>query len=54
MKIAHIARILDTHSVPYFVANNRIYADSMVAFAPVEYIDMTDYTLAELYAWLGY
>ena len=55
MKIEHIAKILDLHSVPYFIEGGRIYADSMEAFAPtVKYIDMTDYTRSELYAWLGY
>ena len=54
MKIERIAKILDLHSVPYYIEGGRIYADSMEAFAPVKYIDMTDYTRSELYAWLGY
>ena len=54
MKIARIAKILESHSIPYRIEGGRIYADSMEAFAPTEYIDLTDYTGAELYAWLGY
>lgn len=56
MPIAKIAHILDTHSVPYFIKNGRIYADIMVAFSAlfegVE--DLTDWTRSQIYAWLGY
>ncbi len=54
MKIQHIAKILESHSIPYRIEGDRIYADSMVGFAPTEYVDLTDYTHTELYAWLGY
>lgn len=56
MSITTIINILEQHSVPYFIKDNRVYADSMVAFSqPFEtVIDMTDYTRSQLYAWLGY
>lgn len=51
-----IARILDAHGVPYYIAAGRIYADAMLTGAPLfaEVVDLTDYTRPELYAWLGY
>lgn len=54
--LADIKSILDAHGVPNFIADGRIYADSMMAHtAPFEEIeDLTDYTRAELFAWLGY
>ena len=56
MTIERIKSILDSHGVPNFIAAGRIFADSMSAFtAPFEEIeDLTDYTRAELFAWLGY
>ena len=56
MSIAKIRSILDSHGVPHFISAGRIFADSMGAFtAPFEEIeDVTDFTRAELYAWLGY
>ena len=56
MTLAKIQAILDDHGVPNFIAAGRIFADSMVAFtAPFEEIeDLTDYSRAELFAWLGY
>lgn len=56
MSIIKIQAILDAHGVPNFIAAGRIFADSMGAFtAPFEEIeDLTDYTRAELFAWLGY
>jgi len=55
MDITKIAHILDLHSVPYRIEGGRIYADSMIAFAPAdETVDMTDFTRSEIYAWLGY
>lgn len=56
MSIAKIQSILDSHGVPNFISAGRIFADSMGAFtAPFEEIeDVTDFTRAELYAWLGY
>lgn len=51
-----IIRILNAHSVPYYEADGRIYADSMLSgtevFEKVE--DVTDWTLKSLLAWLGY
>lgn len=56
MTISKIRSILDAHGVPCFISGGRIYADSMIActalFECVE--DLTDYTRAQLYAWLGY
>lgn len=56
MSIIKIQTILDAHGVPNFIAAGRIFADSTGAFtAPFEEIeDLTDYTRAELFAWLGY
>ena len=56
MTITHIAKILNLHSVPYRIEDGRIYADSMIAFTGMFEIveDLTDYTYAELRAWLGY
>lgn len=56
MQLAKIKSILDAHGVPNYISGGRIYADTMEAyaesFAAVE--DLTDYTRAELLAWLGY
>ena len=56
MAIAKIQSILDAHGVPNYISGGRIYADTMEAyaeeFAAVE--DLTDYTRADLLAWLGY
>lgn len=57
MTITSIKSILDAHGVPNFItAAGRIFADSMIAgSAPFEDVeDLTDYTRAELLAWLGY
>lgn len=56
MTNSRIQAILDAHGVPNFISAGRIFADSMGAFtAPFEDIeDVTDFTRAELYAWLGY
>lgn len=55
-KFERIQKILDNHSVPYYVWRGRIYADAMTAGVPVfdEVIDVTDWTIRELYEWLGY
>ena len=52
----HIITILKQHSVPYMIQDGRILADSMQAFTPVffETVDVTDWTLKKLLAWLGY
>lgn len=56
MQIEKIAKILNLHSVPYYVEGGRIYADSMLAYSPIfsEVVDLTDYTISQLYSWLGY
>lgn len=55
-KIEAIAKILKNHNVPFYIKNNRIYADSMmggtVEFETVE--DLTEFTKVNLYNWLGY
>lgn len=54
--IRTIRRILDAHSIPHYVKDGRIYADSMIAgtekFECVE--DCTDWSRQELFSWLGY
>ncbi len=56
MELTTIIRILNAHSVPYNVDNDRIYADSMEADTKVyeKLIDVTDWSRAQLAAWLGY
>ena len=56
MTIANIAKILDLHSVPHCTKGGRIYADTMrIGYGTLEEVeDLTDYTRAELSAWLGY
>lgn len=51
-----ITTILKQHSVPYMIQDGRILADSMQAFTPVFYetVDVTNYTMRQLYDWLGY
>lgn len=52
MTIEDIALTLETHSVPYYIKNDRIYADTMdAAKADLEEVeDLTDYTCSQLYA----
>lgn len=56
MPIKKIERILKNHCIPYYIENDRIYADSMIAgtavFEDVE--DVTDWTSDDLASWLGY
>ncbi|MBR1948369.1 MAG: hypothetical protein IKA30_01090 [Alphaproteobacteria bacterium] len=54
--IIAISKILDNHSIPYYIKGDRIYADSMQAFTKLfeNVVDLTDYTKSELYDWLGY
>ena len=56
MKIDRIKKILDAHSVPYYIKNNHIFADCMFAFCEKFEIveDVTDWSKPQLYAWLGY
>ena len=56
MTIENIALALEVHSVPYYIENDRVYADTMDAAkaALEEVVDLTDYTHSQLYAWLGY
>ena len=56
MTITQISKILDLHSVPYFIENGRIYADSMNSLVLLwdQVIDLTNYTRRQLLDWLGY
>ena len=47
---------LDEHGVPCFITRGHIYADTMCANAALfeEVEDLTGYTRARLFAWLGY
>jgi hypothetical protein len=56
MTIQKISKILDYHGVPFFVKDNRIYADSMICGTKLfeETVDVTEYTLKDLAIWLGY
>lgn len=51
-----IKKILDLHSVPNYIENGNIFADSMLSgtkkFEEVE--NMTGWTRKQLYDWLGY
>lgn len=55
-RIKAIAKILDNHSIPYYINGNGIFADSMNAFTELfsEVVNLTNYSKQELYAWLGY
>jgi hypothetical protein len=52
----HISRILTRHSVPHFIRDGRIYADSMEAGTKLfsEVVDLTGCTLGQVRNWLGY
>ena len=56
MKVEYIEKILISHSVPYFVKDGHIFADSMMSgtelFEVVE--DLTALTKKQLYELLGY
>ena len=56
MSIVKIQTILDAHGVPNFIADGRIWADSMTAHTALfeEIEDLTDCSRADLFAWLGY
>lgn len=58
MTIKTIAQILDLHSVPYSIKNNRIYATAFYTLGDgtsgEEIEDVTGYTLKQLRDWLGY
>lgn len=56
MHLKQIETILKAHSVPYYIKNNQIYADSMISgtklFDCTE--NVTNWTKKQLYVWLGY
>lgn len=56
MTIKYIGKILSAHGVPYYIENNQIFVDSMIAFTTkFEQVEnVTDWTRQELYNWLGY
>lgn len=56
MEISRIKKILDAHSVPNYIKDGHIFADSMLAFHEKFEIveDVTGFTKSQLYAWLGY
>lgn len=56
MSVQRIARILEMHFVPYYIACDRIIADSMIGSTKVfeQIIDLTGYTKEKLLSWLGY
>lgn len=56
MALKQIENILKAHSVPYYIENGCIYADSMKADTEVfEHIkNVTDWNKRKLYIWLGY
>ena len=55
-RIKAIAKILNNHSIPYYINETGIFADSMIAFTELfsEVVNLTDYSKQELYVWLGY
>lgn len=55
-KYERIQRILENHNVPFYTWHGRIIADAMSAGVPVfdETVDVTDWSIRELYEWLGY
>lgn len=56
MTLKQIENILKAHSVPYYIENGHIYADSMIngteIFKHTE--NATRWTKKQLYTWLGY
>lgn len=56
MTIKDIALVLEVHSIPCYIENGRIFADTMDAAKAdfEEVVDLTDYTCSQLYVWLGY
>lgn len=56
MNNLQIKKVLDAHSIPNYIADDRIYADSMIGgtkeFEHVE--DATGWSKEKLYQWLGY
>lgn len=51
-----IKKVLDAHSIPNYIADGHIFADSMISgtkeFEQVE--DVTGWNMKKLYQWLGY
>lgn len=56
MNVKTITAILDRNGIPYLIQGGRVLADSMLAFTPVfsETVDVTGWTVKQLYSWLGY
>ena len=51
-----ICKILDLHSVPWFERDGQVFADSMDAYTELfeSVVNVTSWSKAKLYAWLGY
>lgn len=56
MTLKQIENILKLHNVPYYIENDCIYADSMIADTEIFECtkNVTQWTQKQLYAWLGY
>lgn len=56
MTTAKLERILSAHNVPYRIQDGKILADSMESGKELfeVMIDVTNWTLCRLCAWLGY
>ncbi|NBH61998.1 hypothetical protein D1155_10085 [Anaerotruncus sp. 80] len=51
-----VAKILEMHSVLYFIEAGRVFADSMFGGTEIfeEVIDVSDWSRKQLLHWLGY
>lgn len=49
-------RILNSHSIPWFIYNGIVYADSMQSntYLFQLFINVSELSTAQLYSWLGY
>lgn len=56
MDTLKVSKILERHGIPFCIDNGRIFADSMVNGTKTfeNTIDLTNFTVSELYSWLGY
>lgn len=56
IEIGRIKKILDAHSVPYYIKDDHIFVDCMLAFhEEFEVVeDATGWSEEKLYQWLGY
>ena len=56
MSIKRIEFILTAHCIPHYINDGRIYADTMECGREIveDVVDVTDYSAADLYDFLGY